>query len=162
VPVNLLDNLNKLLAKDGVKSIEIKNKSQDRSLSANGYLWVLIDQLSKKLTIPKGDLYVKMIKRYGTFNQLIIKDEALTKLIKNWDNSNTSVEHTESLCEVTKSFRKNSTLWHQVTCHDGSSNYNKIDFSNLLKGLISECELIGVQTMTPNEINRLMQNYEGD
>jgi len=159
IPNNMVDKFNKLT--DKACSIEVKEYKGNRSLSANGYLWILLDQLSKKINIPKGDMYIKMIRRYGVFDQVIIKDEALTELIRKWDNANTSVEHVESLCEITKTFRKGPQVWHEVTCHNGSSGYDSKQFSRLLEGVISECELIGIDTMTPDEIEKLMANYNG-
>lgn len=161
IPITLVDKFKKLAEKDCLKSIEVKEQREGRSLTSNGYLWTLIDQLAQKINIPKGDLYVKMIKRYGKFHTVAIKDEALTELIKAWDHSNTSVEHTESLCDIINSFRSKGTLWHELMCHEGPSGYNTLEFSKLLKGLISECELMGICTMTPSEVQQLMNNYEG-
>lgn len=159
IPNNMLDKFNKL--KDKVCSVEVKEYKDNRSLSANGYLWSLINQLAQKINIPKGDMYVKMIKRYGKYHTFVVKDEALTELIKAWDHNNTSVEHTESLCDITNSFRSKGIMWHEIMCHEGSSGYNTLEFSKLLEGLISEAELIGICTMTPKEVEQLMNNYDG-
>jgi len=160
VPQANADELTKIVSKEGLKAIEIKQHREKRSITANSYMHVLIAELAKILTIPKGDLYVKMIKRYGSFTQFAIKQEAVTELIKQWDDANTSVEHTESLCEVTNSFMSKNVRWVEVTCHFGSSGYDKLTFSKLLQGIISECDLVGVNVMTPNEINGLMANYK--
>lgn len=146
---------------DKMYNIEIKAATEQRSLTANGYFWILTDKLAKKITIPKGDMYIKLVKRYGKFHQVIVKDEALTEFIKTWDHANTSVEHTDTLCEVTNHFRSKGVLYHELDCYEGTSDYNKQEFSKVLEGTISECELIGISTMTPSEVENLMKNYGG-
>lgn len=158
---HLVNDINKLIKKNTPKSVEIKLHKENRSLSANAYLWVLLSKLSSKLTIPKGDLYIKMIKRYGEFTQLILKSEAVSQLFKQWDAANTSVEHVESLCEINRGFTRNGQKWVEVICHYGTSGYDTKQFSKVLEGVISECEIVGINTMTPIEIARLMANYEG-
>ena len=90
-----LDGLNKILNNDKKETvIDVSNEKVARSNTANGYLWALCDQLAKKITVPKGDMYIKLIKRYGIYHEMTTKDIALTTLIKVWDTKNTSVEHT--------------------------------------------------------------------
>jgi len=157
----LLDKLKKVSDKEARKTLELKVKREGRSHTANSYMWCLVGLMSKKLILPKGDVYIRMIKRYGKFHQLSTKDVALTELIRTWDTKNTSVERTESLCEVTNSFRSKGILWHELDCYEGSSDYDKKEFSVLLQGIISDCEILGINTMTPQEIKGLMDNYEG-
>jgi len=159
-PLNLLDKLKALIDKEGLKSIEIKKKSKARSISANAYHWILISNLAKMLTIPKGDLYVKMIKRYGQHTSIIIKAEAVEQFIRIWDLTNTEVEHVESLCEVTRGFTNNRVKWVEVNCHFGSSSYDAEKFHYLLEGIISECKIMDIETLPPNEIKTMMEGYE--
>lgn len=161
IPNTLVDKFKKLAEKDCLKSIEVKEKREARSHTANSYMWVLVDLMAKKITLPKGDMYIRLIKRYGKMHQFSTKDIALTELIKVWDIKNTSVEHTESLCEITNSFRSKGILWHELDCYEGSSDYDKQEFHVLLQGIISDCEILGINTMTPKEIQGLMDNYEG-
>ena len=42
----------------------------------------------------------------------------------------------------------------------GSSNYDSAEMTHLLDGLISECKAIGVETATPEELERMKQLYE--
>lgn len=156
-----LEPLNKILNNNKKETVvDVSNKKEKRSITANSYSWVLLGLLAAKLTIPKGDLYVKMLKQYGCFTSIMIKSEAIEEFIRTWNATNTNVEHTESLCEVTNSYVKNGTRWVELSCHFGSSTYNSIDFSKYLKGIISDCEIAGVDTMTPQEIERLIKMME--
>jgi len=157
-----LDPLNKILNNDKKETvIDVSDAKVKRSHTANSYLWVLCNLIAKKLNLPKGDVYVKMIKRYGIYHEMTAKDIALTTLIKVWDGKNTSVEHTESLCEVTNSFRSKGIVWHELHCYEGSSDYDSGVFSKLLKGVVDECEILGISTMTPQEIQNLIKMMEG-
>ena len=42
----------------------------------------------------------------------------------------------------------------------GSSNYDSAEMSHLLDGLISECKAAGIETATPEELERMKQLYE--
>ena len=42
----------------------------------------------------------------------------------------------------------------------GSSTYDTAEMSNLIDGLVSECQELGIETLPPKEIERMMQLYE--
>lgn len=145
---------------DKPKVVDIRYEKEIRSLSANAYLWVLVQKLAKVLNIPKGDMYVKLIKRYGQFYQPIIRSDAKDSFIRQWDIKNTEVEHAESLCEITSTWKKGNIEWFEINAHCGSSGYSKSEFKTLLDGVIDECKIQGIETMTPQEIQSLIDKME--
>ncbi len=160
VPNNLVDKLKPIIDKDVAKSIEIKVKGKEKTQSINAYAWVLMTKMAKMLTIPKGDMYVKMVKRYGLYESVIIKADAAEQLLKKWNKLNTKVEHTESLCEVIKSYNKGPVKWLEINCHYGTSGYEAHEYHAFVEGIVSDCKGLGIETMTPNEINIMMANYK--
>ena len=42
----------------------------------------------------------------------------------------------------------------------GSSRYNTAEMSHLLDGLIYECKVLGIETATPEELERMKQLYD--
>lgn len=42
----------------------------------------------------------------------------------------------------------------------GSSRYDSAEMAHLLDGLISECKQLGIETATPEELERMKQLYE--
>ena len=42
----------------------------------------------------------------------------------------------------------------------GSSTYDTSEMSKLIDGLVSECQELGIETIPPKEIERMMQLYE--
>lgn len=159
LPTKVVDKLQRIVGKEGLKSIDIKSKSNNRTLSANALMWVMISKISKLLATPKGDLYIRHIKDYGQFTNIIIKQELLTSYIKSWNIANTEVQHTESLCEVTNTFRKGSQVYSEVLCHYGSSCYDKEEFSKLLNGIIESAKDLGIDTMDPRELQSIIESY---
>jgi hypothetical protein len=149
-----------LISEDKPKVIEIYDPKEKRTYTANSYMWVLLGKLSEKLTIPKGDVYVKMLKRFGESTSVIVKSEALDQLSRNWNASNTSVEHTEPLTEVIKEYAKNGVKWSEVLCYFGSSGYNRQEFKKLLDGVISECQLLEIEVLPNAEIQRLIEQMD--
>lgn len=142
------------------KIIEIYDAKEKRTYTANSYMWVLLGKISEKLTIPKGDVYVKMLKRFGECTSVIVKSEALDQLNRNWNATNTSVEHDDPLTEVVQEYLKKGVKWSEVLCYFGSSGYNKQEFKKLLDGVISECGLLDIETMAPAEIDNLIEKME--
>lgn len=41
----------------------------------------------------------------------------------------------------------------------GSSQYNTREMSRLIDGLVSECKECGIETLTPEELERMMVQY---
>lgn len=48
----------------------------------------------------------------------------------------------------------------QVELVDGSSRYDTAEMSHLLDGLIYECKVLGIETATPEELERMKQLYD--
>ena len=42
----------------------------------------------------------------------------------------------------------------------GSSTYDTAEMSTLINGLVDECKDLGIETMTPQELERMMALYE--
>lgn len=155
VDINQVDELNKLLEKDC--TVEVKRKTKKRSLDANAYFWTLLSQLAKEFTIPLGDAYVKMIKRYGVFETLAVPVEAYPETERRWNIANTKVDHEESLCDIILDNGK----YVKFNAFFGSSTYTSKEFSKLIEGVVVECNSVGIQTITDDELKRMMANYGG-
>ena len=41
----------------------------------------------------------------------------------------------------------------------GSSAYNTKEMSRLINGIVSECKEMGIETLPPNELKRMMELY---
>lgn len=131
-------------------SVTVKEFRKKRSLSQNSYLWVLLDELAKKVDRSKEDIYKDFVKDYGVWEVLPIRNDAVERFITNW--------------------RKNGLGWFvedmgesklngytKVMAYYGSSTYNSKEMTRLIDAVIFECKAQGIQTMPLSDI-MLLQN----
>lgn len=136
--------------KDKELTVTVKEFSKRRSLSQNAYLWVLLNELAKKIDSTKEDVYKLFIKDYGTFEIIPIKNEAVERFKKNWSKNGLGW-FTEDLGE------SKLTGFTKLVAYYGSSAYNSEEMKRLIDAVISECEDQGISTMSLSDI-MLLQN----
>ena len=54
-----------LLEQDSETVFDIKEHKEKRSLNANAYMWVLINEIANKVRLSKEEVYLNMLKSYG-------------------------------------------------------------------------------------------------
>ena len=125
--------------------VEIKKYSKKRSLSQNSYLWVLLDELGKKLQMSKEEVYKKYISDYGVFEIIPIKNEAVDRFVKSWCNNGLGY-----LCrDMGESKVKGFT---NLMVFYGTSSYSTQEMTRILEAVIMDCEEIGIDTMPLKDI----------
>ena len=144
-----LDNLKD----DKELTVQVKEYRQKRSLSQNAYMWVLLDEIGKAINRSKEDVYKELVKDYGVFEILPLKDEAVKRFNHNWCKNGLGW-FTETLG---KSKLKGYT---NLIAYYGSSTYDTKEMARLLDAVVNECEELGIPTMTMAEI-MLLQNDNG-
>ena len=131
--------------KDKELSVKVTSYSKKRSLSQNAYMWVLLDELAKKLHLSKEELYKKYIKDYGVFEILPIRNEAAERFKRNW-SINGLGWFVEDIGESKLSgFTK-------LIAYYGSSTYNSNEMSRLVDAIVQDCQEQGISTMTLSDI----------
>lgn len=143
----LVDGYYKLRDKDNL-SISIKEHRERRSLDANAYCWVLLQKLAEVLKTDKDILYEDMICKYGVFTHLIVKPSAVERVKEEW-------RAVRELGEVTV----NGKTGIQLQCYFGSSTYDTKEMSVLIDGIVRECQELGIETLTPNEIADMKRKW---
>lgn len=148
---NVIETLNELLTDDKPKVCKIDHYKKKRSLNANNYMWQLVTQIADKLRTSKDEVYLSMLKRYGQSSVVSVVDEAVPMFMK-------SVKYAE---EFGKGIVNGKNFTH-IKVFVGSSSYDSREMSILIDGVVSEAEGLGIVTMTPNEIQRLKDNWKGE
>lgn len=134
-------------------TVQVKEYRQKRSLSQNAYMWVLLDEIAKAVNRSKEDVYRELVKDYGVFEIIPLKDEAVKRFNHNWAKNGLGW-FTDVLG---KSKLKGYT---NLIVYYGSSTYDTKEMTRLLDAVINECQELGIQTMTLSEI-MLLQNDNG-
>jgi hypothetical protein len=144
-PINAL----KQAASDGKKlAVDITQHRQRRSLDANAYLWVMLAKMADVLHTNKDDLYLTMLGRYGQFTHVVVKAEAVDKFIQQW-----------RVVRNLGGIRVNGVYGVQLQCYFGSSTYDTKEMATLIDGVVGECRDMGIETLPPDEIERMSQEW---
>lgn len=130
-------------------------KRKKRSLDANSYAWVLLNQLSEKLRIPAEEIYRAMLRKIpGLSITLIMKDGAVEPFTKLWGKHGLGWQ-----CGVVD---KGCSLegYSIIKCYKGSSEYTPSQMHLLLDTIVQDCRQYGIETRTPEEIDSLINLME--
>ena len=130
--------------------LSLKEYKPKRSLSANAYMWVLIGKIAEALRISQDEVYHQMLCDYGTYEMdggttQIISIRAEAKLT-GW-----MFVHTKPI----KTVKLGGKPFTHYALIKGSSKYDTREMSFLLDGVIYEAKELGIETMTPEELERL-------
>lgn len=131
-----------LFEQDKQKIFEIKEKKKKRSLTANSYYWSLLNQLASVMRMDNQECHFLMLKRYGQYEVVSIRsDVSLHSYFKYYE-------------EIGKGTVNGKEFTH-YKIYKGSSKMDSKEFAILLDGVKSECEEVGIPTLTPSEIAQL-------
>lgn len=143
-----------MLDKEKVYDIDIKQHREKRSLNANAYFHVLVDKLSKALTISFAACKNELITSYGVIDYISEGEPWIYK-------TNAPPEFMREREEVHGKFIKqgdDGAFWYRM--YKGSHTYDTKEFSQLLEGTIQECQAVGIETITPQELERMLKEWE--
>jgi hypothetical protein len=145
--------LRDILVKGKELVVEVKQYRQKRSLDSNSYAWVLIGKIAKawQPPVPADDVYIEMLKRYGQHESelLSVVSEAAPMIYRATNNHCSEAGESELNGKTFKHFR----------ILIGSSQYNSKDMATLIDGIVSECKELGIETMPPDEIKRVNEQW---
>ena len=144
-----LDLINYLYNQDKDKLYEIKEYKQKRSLNANAYMWVLINEIANKVRLSKEEVYLNMLKSYGQSTIVsLLSDIDYKGFFKYYEVIGTSV--------------LNNKEFTHIKILKGSSEYNTLEMSILIDGVVQECTNLGIPTISDEEIERLKGNWKNE
>ena len=133
-------------------TFEIKQARKHRSLTANGYAWVLIDKIAEKTGLRKSDVYRHAIKEIGGVSDTIcVMDKAVDRLREGWEKNGLGWQ-----TDTTKSQLPGCT---NVILYYGSSVYDSKQMASLIDSLIQDAEALGIPTITDEQAQRLLGKW---
>lgn len=131
-----------LLEQDKGKIFEIKEKKQKRTLTANAYYWALVNQLSTVLRLNNDACHFLMLQRYGQYEVISVRSDIdLQGYFKYYKEIGHGTVQGKDFCHY--------------KIYKGSSQMDSKEFAILLDGVRSECEEVGIPTLTKTEVERL-------
>lgn len=133
---------------DKEKIYEIKEHKQKRSLNQNSYAWKLITELGNVLRKSKEEVYFEMLKAYG-------QSEIISML-----STISPVGYFKYYEEIGKGIVNGKEFTH-YKIYKGSSEYDSKEMSIFIDGIVQDCNSVGIQTMSDEEIKELIRSeYE--
>ena len=141
--------------------ITAKQWREKRSLDANAYYWVLIAKLAEAMHISKPRAHNLMLRRYGQ-NLTIDGHGAYIRIPDTEKAEEMALEasewHIRPTSEVVRG--NDGVNYRTYVMLMGSSGYDTAEMSHLIDGLVDECKALGIETLPPDEMARMMAAYE--
>ncbi len=111
----------------------------DSELTGKGELAVTIKKYKEKRSLDANAYYVNMLEHYGQSNIVSVSAEIdVSRFFKYYK-------------EVGRGYVKDKEFIHYKVLI-GSSQYDTLEMGVLIDGIIQEAEQLGIQTMTPAEL----------
>jgi len=127
-----------------------KPKKKKRSLDANAYHWLLCGKIAKALNTSSDEVHYEMMLRYGS----PLTDEADMPVVAALPGS--------------VDIRKTEIYGKLISCGDlnhyllikPSRFYDSKEMAELIAGTIDEAKELGIETLTPMELQQMGFAYE--
>jgi hypothetical protein len=150
-----ISELKQVIENKKLLEVEVKQQRKKRSLDANSYCWVLITKIADVLRTSKEELYIEMLKRYGQ------REKQLISIIDNEEAIAMIYRATNNHCTVVGEGTVNGKQFKHLAVLIGSSQYDTKQMSILIDGIVSEAKELGIETMTPAELQELKNSWKG-
>ena len=159
IPQHILNTIETLLKSVTNKDLEvtIKPLSKKRSLQANAYWHKLIELLAEKLETSKPYMKTLLHQKYG---QLAYQDGQLVTIIMRDDICVMEREELRVRPTSKTKVTGDGKLWRVCYLLRGSHTFNTKEMSDLIKGTVEDCKDAGIETLTPQELDSMMAEYE--
>lgn len=142
--------------------IRIEKHRKKRSLDANAYFHVLVGKLADKLGISKQECKNIMIGRYGQPLYVESKDGESISVATLETNVPVSfmMEREDIHCIPYDYAEDGGTQVVFYKIFRGSHTYDSREMSILIDGVVSECKDQGIETMPPQELERMLGRWK--
>lgn len=131
-------------------TVKIEPKNKKRSLDSNKYMWVLCEKIAVEIKGRKEEVYKQAVREVGQF-VFIDTDPDKTSYIANAWSSNGIGWFADLIGEKMVDGKIVLTL----QAYMGSSTYTQPMMTRLIDYLVEEAQELGIETLTPEELERL-------
>ncbi len=139
--------------RDAVIGLDIDKWRERRSLDANAYAWLLIDKIAAATSVGKAVVYRNAIRDIGGVSEVVcVVAAGADKLCRSWEHKGLGWQAERSDSKIAGCV--NVTLWY------GSSVYDTRQMAALIDHIVQDAEALGIDTMTPQERQRLLDAWE--
>lgn len=149
---DVFEVLNAMYSDKKAYTITIERLKRKRSLNANNYMWQLCQKIAEKVGATKETVYRKNIREVGSFETVELISAGAARFIRSWEAN--------GLGWVAEPMSERGG-YTTVIAYYGSSSYDTAEMSRLVEAVVEEAKALGVETMTPLELDRLKAAWKG-
>ena len=156
--------------KDKVLNLTIKEYKKKRSLDANSYFYVLVNKIAEKTRLSDRDVHDKLLSENLCF---IYKDGVIDWKVTDAEPNRYGLlregenYYLDSLNKVILSkddgsfyFSNGKPKVGKIYWHiKGSHQMDTKEMSRLIESTIAEAKILGIETLTPDELERMVQQW---
>ncbi len=129
-----------------IKAVKYRQK---RSLDANAYAWVLMGKMAAVMNTSKEEIYEEMLRRYGVLYE--DEDGYVTITVKAAVDMSKIEGHWQLI--------KDNGTYKGYAMIKGTSQYDTKEMSHFIDGVISECRDLDIETLPPEELKRMKEEW---
>ena len=137
-------------------SIKIGKYTKKRSLDANAYFHVLVNEIAKKLNTSDDEVKRMLVKRYGTLARDDNGDIVGAMLPAGTD--------VDRFYPYTRSYKTEYRDGKEYTCYlfyERTRYLDNAQMSHLIEGAVSEAKELGIEVKPKEEIESLLKSWKG-
>ena len=141
--------------RDKTLDIKLTTHREKRSLDANAYFHVLVDKIRGATGYSFSRVKNELITSYGQIEYLMGQQVVIKTNIP----PDKMIEQETLHCKPVKVEVQDGKEITFYRVYRGSHTYNTEEMSKLIDGTVQEAKDLGIETMTPQQIERMMQLY---
>lgn len=138
--------------------ITAKKHREKRSINANAYFHLLVGKIAGELGRTTTYIKNQLIIDYG--QMLFMYDDVVN--IKTQLAPDVMYEQSHLHCKYIGTKEENGKPLYFYQVYRGSSSYNTKEMSLLIDGTVETAKELGIETMTPTELERIKALWKGD
>lgn len=141
---------------DADLDITAKKHRNKRSLDANAYFHVLVNKIAEKTNESDAAVKKRLVQEYGTLARDEEDNVVGIKLPISVD--------VDKLIEYTRWFDRRTENGHVFNCYlvlKPTHEMNSKEMARVIDGTVSEAKELGIETLTPAELEAMMKHYKG-
>lgn len=152
-----VDSIDELNGLEGLIYITVKKLGKRRSLNANAYFHLLVGKIAEKNRTSKAYTKNLLMARYGQEEFVDGK-----RYIISVDSSIPICEREDIHCKAIGYGYVNDKEFTHYCVLRPTHLYDSLEMAALIDGTVEEAKELGIQTMTPNEIERMKQLWKSN
>ena len=139
------------------KTYELKEHKEKRSHNANAYFWVLVGKIAKATHSTNQTIHNALLRDYG---QIDIQDGVAQWVVLPESYKLTESDYLLATPNKVKMQSKKGEVQGIVYIRlRGSHTYNTEEMSRLIDGTVMEAKELGIETLTPFQLEEMKQKW---